>query len=152
MEKYGLEGRTIRWVHSWLNSCTLRALINAWMSTNREVPVVFVQVCLADNMLSHYPGFHLLKGLLRSVASVHSKSQNLNSSFQWKSISQWWSGLLRMESSQWSWWAWNCCGHSHRHNCCGLGWDLVQNLEELLEQRILLIRQRTEKLVESVLR
>lgn len=44
--------------------------------------MVFGQVCLADHILTHYPGIHLLKRLLRSVASVRSESRNLNSSIQ----------------------------------------------------------------------
>lgn len=46
--------------------------------------MVLGQVCLAGIMFSHFPGIHLVKELLRPVASVSSDYQNLNSSFSVK--------------------------------------------------------------------
>ena len=52
MEKYDLDGRTIRWAHSRLNNCAQRALINVQMPNSREVLELLRRIYVADTVFS----------------------------------------------------------------------------------------------------
>lgn len=85
MEKYDLDGRTIGWAHSWLNSCAWRALIDVQMPNKQGGPGGACKNTWGSYYVQTVPRACLFRNFL---FNAHLSILNLGSSFQSKPIRQ----------------------------------------------------------------